>query len=75
MLCKWNFDDFFIHFDREDKKTEGEKKFPFLKCIQKSNVIKKILFLVFSFMYLVSVDPMDRSVKTISDMFEQFRHL
>ena len=30
-----------IHFDRGDKKTEGEKKFSFLKCIQKSNVIKK----------------------------------
>ena len=50
---------FFIHFDRGDKKTEGEKKFSLLKCIQKLNVIKKNL--VFSFMYLVSVDPMDRS--------------
>ena len=57
------------------RKQKEKKSFPFLKCIQKSNVIKKFLFLVFSFMYLVSVDPMDRSVKTISDMFEQFRHL
>ena len=49
---------------RGDKKTEGEKKFSLLKCIQKSNVIKKkrIWVLVFSFMYLVSVDPMDRSL-------------
>ena len=23
---KWKFDDFFIHFDRGDKKTKGEKK-------------------------------------------------
>ena len=21
--CKWEFDDFFIHFEKEDKKTEG----------------------------------------------------
>ena len=48
----------FYTLDRGDKKTEGEKKFSFLKCIQKSNV------LVFSFMYLVSVDPMDRSINT-----------
>ena len=55
MLCKWKFDDFFIHFDKGDKKKEGEKK---------SNVTfkKKKLVLVFSFMYLVSVDPMDRSI-------------
>ena len=44
-----------------DKKTEGEKKFSLLKCIQKSNVIKTIWVLVFSSTYLVSVDPMDRS--------------
>ena len=35
--------------------------FSFLKCVQKSNVIKKIWVLVFIFIYLVSVDPMDRS--------------
>ena len=47
---KWKFDDFFIQFDRGDKKTEGEKKFSLLKCIQKSNVIKEnIWVLVFSF--------------------------
>ena len=63
MLCKWKFGDFFIHFDQGDKTTEGEKKmFSFLKCIQKSNVILKNWVLVFSFMYLVSVDPMDRSI-------------
>ena len=51
---------FFINFDRGDKKTEGEKKFSFLKCIQKLNVIKKIIqVLVFGFMYLVLVDAMD----------------
>ena len=52
---------FLFTFDRGDKKTEGEKKFSFLKCIQKPNVIKKIWVLVFSFMYMVSVYPMDRS--------------
>ena len=63
IFCHLNeFDDFFIHFDRGDKKTEGEKKFSFLKCKQKSNGIKKVWVLVFSFMYLVSVDPMDRSI-------------
>ena len=46
--------------DRGDKKTEGEKKFSLLKCIQKLNVIKrKIWVLVFSFMYLVLVYAMD----------------
>ena len=50
-----------MHFDRGVKKTEGEKKFSFLKCIEKSNVIFKNLVLVFSFMHLVSVVPMDRS--------------
>ena len=45
---------FFTHFDKGDKKTEGEK------CITKSNVIKKTFWvLVFSFMYLVLVDAMD----------------
>ena len=44
---------------------EGEKKIFFkIKCIQKSNFIKKFWVLVFSFMYLVSVDPMDRSFVT-----------
>ena len=52
----------FIHFDRRDKKTEGEqKKFSFLKSILKLNAIKKNWVLVFSFMYLVSVDPMNKS--------------
>ena len=60
-MCNWKFDIIFIHFNKGDKKTEGEKKFSLLKCIQKSNVIKKIGVSVFSFMYLVSVDLMDRS--------------
>ena len=41
-------------------KQKEKKKFSLLKCIQKSNVIKrKIWVLVFSFMYLVLVDAMD----------------
>ena len=43
LFCKLKFDDFFVHFDRVDKKTEGEKKFSLLKCIQKWNVIKENL--------------------------------
>jgi len=44
------------------RKQKEKKKFSLLKCIQKSNVIKrKIWVLVFSFMYLVLVDVMDRS--------------
>ena len=39
------------------RKQKEKKKFSFLKCIQKLNVIKKKM----GFMYLVSVDPMDRS--------------
>ena len=59
-MFKYLFDDFFIHFDRGDNKTEEEKKVFFLKCIQKSNVIKKIIWvLIFWFMYLVLVDAMD----------------
>ena len=54
---------FFTHFDKGDKKTEGEKKVFFLKCITKSNVIKKRFWvLVFSFTYLVLVDAMDKSL-------------
>ena len=41
------------------RKQKEKKKFSLLKCIQKSNVIKKIWVLVFSFMYLVLVDAMD----------------
>ena len=53
---------FFIHFDRGDKKKKGKKKFSHLKCIQKSNVMKKIIWvLVFGIMYLVLVYPMTRS--------------
>ena len=44
------------------RKQKERKKFSLLKCIQKLNVIKKeIRVLVFSFMYLVLVDVMDRS--------------
>ena len=41
------------------RKQKEKKKFSLLKCIQKSNVIKKNWVLVFSFMYLVLVDAMD----------------
>ena len=45
------------------RKQKEKKKFSSLKCIQKWNVIKdKIWVLVLGFMYLVSVDPMDRSL-------------
>jgi hypothetical protein len=40
-------------------RKQKEKKIFFLKWKQKSNVIKKNWVLVFSFMYLVSADPMD----------------
>ena len=43
------------------KKQKEKKKFSPLKCILKWNVIKKIWVLVFTFMNLVSVVPMDRS--------------
>ena len=40
-------------------RKQKEKKVFSLKCIQKSNVIKKIIWvLVFGFMYLVLVDAM-----------------
>ena len=44
-----------------DKKTEGEKKVNFLSVYKSRMLLKNIWVLVFSFMYLVSVDPMDRS--------------
>ena len=48
------------------QETRRRKKFSFFKCIQQSNFIrKKFWVLVFSFMYLVSVDPIDRSLKKI----------
>ena len=44
------------------RKQKEKKKVSLLKYIQKSNVIKrKIWVLLFSFMYLVLVDVMDRS--------------
>ena len=63
MSCKWKFDNFFIHFDRGDKKTEREKKVFSFKVYTKVECYwKKNCVFVFSFMYLVSVDPMDRSL-------------
>jgi hypothetical protein len=47
-------------------KTEGEKKFSFLKGIPKSIVIKKIFgFLVFSIHIWYLAYPTDKSLKTI----------
>ena len=44
------------------QENRRRKKFSPLKCVLKSNVIKeKNWVLVLSFMYLVSVDPMNRS--------------
>ena len=48
-----------MHFDREQENKRRKKEFSLLKCIQKSNVIKKKLVLVISFMYLVLVDAME----------------
>ena len=48
-----NLTTFLYTLNRGDKKTEGEKKFYFLKCIKKSNVTKKNSVLVFSIMNLV----------------------
>ena len=43
------------------QKSEGEKSFLFYS-VDKSQMLLKKRVLVFSFMYLVSVDPMDRSI-------------
>ena len=51
-----------LHFERR-------KKFYLLKCIQKSNVILKNWVLVFSFIYLVLVDAMDKSNDTFFSGF------
>ena len=48
-----------MHFDWGDKKTKGEKKVFALKVYTKVECYFKKLVLVLSFMYLVSVDPMD----------------
>ena len=74
--CKWKFDNFLIHFwirGTRKRFLEGEKSFLFplfQKCIKKSKCQQqKIWYLVFSFMYLVSVYPMDRTQKT--NIFEE----
>ena len=54
----------FLYTLTEGTRKQKEKKsflFSSVYNIQKVNVIKKNWVLVFSFMYLVSVDPMDRS--------------
>ena len=57
-----NLPTFLYTFTGGTRKQKEKKKFSFLKCIQKSNVILKNWVLVFSFMYLVSVDPMNKSI-------------
>ena len=53
---------FFYTLTGGTRKQKEKKKFFLLKCIHKSNVIfEKNWALVSSLMYLVSVDPMDRS--------------
>ena len=49
------------------RKQKEKKKFSFLKCIQKLNIMKKIIWvLVFGIMYLVLVYPMTRSIMLFS---------
>ena len=50
---------FFIHFDRGDKKTEGEKKVFFFKVYKKVECYFKKFGFWYLVIYLVSVDPMD----------------
>ena len=53
--------------NRGDKKTEGEKKFSFLKCIPKSNVIKNFFWvLLVSIRIWYLAYPTDRSFKNAS---------
>ena len=57
--------------NRDDKKTEREKKFSFLKCIPKSNVIKKIWgVLVFSICIWYLAYPTDRSYDDVDTVLE-----
>ena len=56
------------------RKQKEKKKFSFLP-IQKSNVIKRNWVLVFSFMYLVSVDQMGRSYLYNSSFYMYFRYI
>ena len=52
--------------NRGDKKTEGKKKFSFLKCIPKSNVVKFFGgVLVFSFHIWYLAHPTNRSLVAI----------
>ena len=54
------------------KKTEGEKKLSFLKCITKSNVIEKIFWvLVFGIRIWYFAYPTDRSL--VSNYFKIHR--
>ena len=47
------------------RKQKEKEKFSLLKCIQKSNVMKKIIWvLVFGIMYLFLVYPMTRSLNS-----------
>ena len=47
------------------RKQKEKKKFSLLKCIQKLNVMKKIIWvLVFGIMYFVLVYPMTRPILT-----------
>ena len=69
--------DFCIHFKKE------KEKFSFCFLVAPVKVYKKVVkfsfkqqkifwVLVFSFMYLVSVDPMDRSIEVKLQIFKDF---
>ena len=65
MYLNENLMTFLYTLNRGDKKTEGEKKFSFLKCIPKSNVIKHFFgVLVFSIRIWYLAYPTDRSFKS-----------
>ena len=55
---------FLYTLNRGDKKIEGEKRFSYLKCTTKSNVLLKIWVLVFSIRIWYLAYPTDRSLNS-----------
>ena len=51
------------------KKQKEKKVFSFKVYTKDECYEKNIWVLVFSFMYLVSVDPMDRSIKSFTGLY------
>ena len=62
---------FYTLWQGRQENKRRKKEFSLLKCIQKSNVIKKKWVLVFIFMYLVLVDAMDWSQETILEYVQK----